>query len=212
MITSTMEYFAHGGPIMIPILLLSFWMWLLIAERLFFLYQAVKKEITITQAIDCLRYQLPPEKKLTKTPGTRLVTDFLRQRTGHTVIDQSLLENSLNRERPRLKRSLNVIIALASIAPLLGLLGTVSGMISTFNVISIFGTGNAKAMAGGISEAMITTQSGLLVAIPGVFLGTILKRRALRLEIRLTKMVSILKRQIKKAESETPRGKPRGAS
>jgi biopolymer transport protein ExbB len=200
MITSTMEYFSQGGPIMVPILLLSIWMWILIAERLFFLSQAAKKEIGIAQAIDCLRYQITPEKSLTKTPGTRLVADFLRQRTGHPVIDQSLLENSLNRERPRLMRSLNVILVLAAIAPLLGLLGTVSGMISTFNVISIFGTGNAKAMAGGISEAMITTQSGLLVAIPGFFLGTVLKRRALRLEMRLTEMVSILKRQIKKME------------
>ena len=195
-----MEYFSQGGPIMVPILLLSIWMWILIAERLLFLGQAAKKEISIAQAIDCLRYQITPEKSLTKTPGTRLVADFLRQRTGHPVIDQSLLENSFNRERPRLMRSLNVIIVLAAITPLLGLLGTVSGMISTFNVISIFGTGNAKAMAGGISEAMITTQSGLLVAIPGFFLGTVLKRRALRLEMRLTEMVSILKRQIKKME------------
>lgn len=200
MTTSTMEYFSQGGPIMVPILLLSIWMWILIAERLLFLGQAAKKEISIAQAIDCLRYQITPEKSLTKTPGTRLVADFLRQRTGHPVIDQSLLENSFNRERPRLMRSLNVIIVLAAIAPLLGLLGTVNGMISTFNVISIFGTGNAKAMAGGISEAMITTQSGLLVAIPGFFLGTVLKRRALRLEMRLTEMVSILKRQIKKME------------
>lgn len=194
-----MEYFAQGGPIMAPILLLSLWMWVLIAERLFFLSQATKKEISIAQAIDCLRYRMAPEKSPTKTPGARLITNFLRRRTGHPIIDQSLLENSLNRERPRLMRSLNVILVLAAIAPLLGLLGTVSGMISTFNVISIFGTGNAKAMAGGISEAMITTQSGLLVAIPGFFLGTILKRRAQRLEINLTEMVSILKRQIRKA-------------
>lgn len=193
-----MEYFSQGGPIMVPILLLSLWMWLLIAERLFFLRQATKKEMSIAQAIDYLRYQLAPEKSRATTPGTRLIADFLRQRTGHPVIDQSLLENSLNRERPRLTRSLNVILVLAALAPLLGLLGTVSGMIETFNVIAIFGTGNAKAMAGGISEAMITTQSGLLVAIPGFFLGTILKRRALRLEMRLTEMVSILKREIKK--------------
>ncbi len=197
MIDTTMEYFSHGGPIMVPILLLSVWMWTLIAERLFFFRQAEKKELSIAQAIDCLRYQMPPEENRTKTPGARLVADFLRQRTGLRIIDQSILENSLNRERPRLHRSLNVIAVLAAIAPLLGLLGTVSGMISTFNVISIFGTGNAKAMAGGISEAMITTQSGLLVAIPGFFLGTILKRRAQRLEVRLHEMVLILNRQMK---------------
>ena len=88
-----MEYFSQGGPIMVPILLLSIWMWILIAERLFFLNQAAKKEISIAQAIDCLRYQITPEKSLAKTPGTQLVADFLRQRTGHLTIDQSLLEN-----------------------------------------------------------------------------------------------------------------------
>jgi hypothetical protein len=55
---------------------------------------------------------------------------------------------------------------LAAVAPLLGLLGTVTGMIATFDVLAVFGTGNAKAMAGGISEALITTQTGLLVALP----------------------------------------------
>jgi biopolymer transport protein ExbB len=60
----------------------------------------------------------------------------------------------------------------------LGLLGTVTGMIATFDVLSVFGTGNAKAMAGGISEALITTQTGLLVAIPGLYMKGFLDRRA----------------------------------
>ena len=68
------------------------------------------------------------------------------------------------------------------VAPLMGLLGTVIGMIETFDVISLFGTGNAKAMAGGISVALVTTQSGLVVAIPGLFVSGFLARRSRRLE------------------------------
>ncbi len=84
----------------------------------------------------------------------------------------------LKKERERLDRNIDTILVLAQIAPLLGLLGTVTGMISTFESISIFGTGNAKALSRGISEALVTTQCGLVVAIPGLLMGHFLKRRA----------------------------------
>jgi biopolymer transport protein ExbB len=81
---------------------------------------------------------------------------------------------------------LGFIGALAAVAPLMGLLGTVIGMIVTFDVISVFGTGNARAMAGGISEALITTQTGLLVAIPGLYMKGYLDRRAQKLRHRIS--------------------------
>ncbi|MCK5679899.1 MotA/TolQ/ExbB proton channel family protein, partial [bacterium] len=84
-----------------------------------------------------------------------------------------------------LGRHINYIYALASIAPLLGLLGTVQGMISTFDAISIYGTGNPRALANGIAEALITTQSGLFVSIPGLFMAGFLRRRVLRVSQRL---------------------------
>jgi len=65
---------------------------------------------------------------------------------------------------------------MASIAPLLGLLGTVTGMINTFHTITYFGTGDAKMMSGGISEALITTMLGLAVAIPIMFCHTLISR------------------------------------
>jgi biopolymer transport protein ExbB len=71
-------------------------------------------------------------------------------------------------------------------------------MITTFNVIALFGTGNAKALAGGISEALITTQSGLLVAIPGLFMSAFLIRRANRLERRMDELIITLMRHVKK--------------
>jgi biopolymer transport protein ExbB len=108
------------------------------------------------------------------------------------------------RQRRELSRFLAVIAVLAGIAPLLGLLGTVLGMIETFDVISIFGTGNAKAMAGGISVALITTQTGLMVAIPGLFLSGLLLRRASRLEIRLNEFTTILDRHIRRGIDPAP--------
>jgi biopolymer transport protein ExbB len=101
------------------------------------------------------------------------------------------------RERARLDERLATISALAAVAPLLGLLGTVIGMIETFNVISVFGTGNAKAMANGISVALITTETGLLVAIPGVFLASTLWRASARLKTQLDEDVVILDRVIR---------------
>jgi len=84
-----------------------------------------------------------------------------------------------------LDRHLGLIGVLAALAPLLGLLGTVTGMIATFDIISIFGTGNARAMAGGISEALITTQTGLVVAIPGLYMSNFLNRRSENLKQRI---------------------------
>jgi biopolymer transport protein ExbB len=76
------------------------------------------------------------------------------------------MESALLAEAPHLERSLSLLAALAGVAPLLGLLGTVSGMIATFDTISTVGTGNPRLLSGGISEALITTQLGLMVAIP----------------------------------------------
>jgi len=80
-------------------------------------------------------------------------------------------------------RYLSIIGVLAAMAPLLGLLGTVTGMMATFDVISMFGTGNARAMAGGISEALVTTQTGLLVAIPGLYMHGFLVKRSEKLKL-----------------------------
>jgi biopolymer transport protein ExbB len=66
----------------------------------------------------------------------------------------------------------------ASAAPLLGLLGTVTGMISTFKLISVFGAGDAQSLSSGISEALVTTQFGLIVAIPALLLYAYLSRKA----------------------------------
>ncbi|TPH18608.1 MotA/TolQ/ExbB proton channel family protein [Litorilituus lipolyticus] len=76
------------------------------------------------------------------------------------------------------ERFIGAIATSAAIAPLLGLLGTVSGMISTFMMMTIFGTGDASTVSGGISEALITTELGLIVAIPSLILSALLTRRS----------------------------------
>lgn len=81
-------------------------------------------------------------------------------------------------EMPRINRFVVIIKIISVVAPLMGLLGTVTGMINTFQAITLFGTGDPKTMAGGISQALVTTVLGLVVAIPAVVLHTIVASRA----------------------------------
>lgn len=90
------------------------------------------------------------------------------------------LEEAVLKERPAIESGLNLLKIIAAVAPLLGLLGTVTGMIITFQAITIFGAGDPKAMAGGISGALVTTVLGLVVAIPTVLMHTLVNGRAKR--------------------------------
>lgn len=177
---------------MIPLIGASCWMWVLIIERGIWFADQARRDISLRQAMDALKDRILP----TECRGLRadLVRQFLDERTGRRDIDRRILERHAMRARP------SSGVPWRSSPPwppwplFFGLLGTVTGMITTFDVISLFGTGNAKAMAGGISEALITTQSGLLAAIPGLFMSVFLHRRATRLEGRLDETVSVLKR------------------
>ena len=84
------------------------------------------------------------------------------------------IDEAILREVPKLEKFHSIIKVFAAVAPLLGLLGTVVGMIVTFQALTLFGTGDPKLMAGGISQALVTTMLGLIVAIPLVFLHSIL--------------------------------------
>jgi len=94
------------------------------------------------------------------------------------------------RETPKLESGLTLLKIIAAVAPLMGLLGTVTGMIITFQAITIFGAGDPKAMAGGISSALVTTVLGLLVAIPTVLLHTLVNGRAQRVIHLLTEQAT----------------------
>ena len=92
-----------------------------------------------------------------------------------------MLDEAILKELPALKRGLRTLAVLAAVAPLLGLLGTVTGIIETFQAITLFGTGDPRLMSGGISEALVTTMLGLMVAIPLVLLHSLLRGKANRL-------------------------------
>jgi biopolymer transport protein ExbB len=100
------------------------------------------------------------------------VVDSARE-TADDAIAEAILD-----ETPRIERFGTAIMVFAAVSPLLGLLGTVTGMIATFDVITEYGTGDPKMLSGGISEALITTQLGLIVAIPALLVGNLLNARA----------------------------------
>jgi biopolymer transport protein ExbB len=108
--------------------------------------------------------------------------DLLTAGVKHSGEDKELLEEILYERllatQPRLERFLAFIALTAGAAPLLGLLGTVTGMIKTFQLITVFGTGDAKNLSSGISEALITTEFGLYVAIPALLAHGLLSRLA----------------------------------
>ena len=96
---------------------------------------------------------------------------------GRQQLEDRVAEAILRRQ-PGIERFGASITVFAAVAPLLGLLGTVTGIISTFDVITEFGTGDPKLLSGGISEALVTTELGLMVAIPTLLIGTLLSGRA----------------------------------
>ena len=174
------ELVLAGGPVMVPLVALSFWLWTLILVKALWLASNRREKLPTAAVKQYLSGDgRPPERAA--GPRSRALARFLGARTGDASRDQLLWEAAVRHEAPALFKHLAVIMVLCSAAPLLGLLGTVTGMIETFDVIRGVGTGNPRALASGISEALITTQAGLLVALPGLFAALALRRQARRL-------------------------------
>lgn len=179
---------------MLPLLGLSLWVWGLIAERLYFFM--VNRGIGAGPELNS-RQGSPPSPGPCRDTGAvckDLAAGFCHQCTGDPDLDEKILKHNWLCQQKRIYRGLTLMAALAATAPLLGLFGTVLGMIDTFDIISVFGTGNAKALAGGISEAMISTQTGLLVGIPALLMCILLRQQARRLEARLRQTRIVMKR------------------
>ena len=124
------------------------------------------------------RQLLEPERPLDNNPLGRVLLAAGNAKDRDIDATELLLDEAILRETPALQRGLGLIKLLAAVAPLLGLLGTVTGMILTFQSISLFGTGDPKLMAGGISQALVTTVMGLVTAIPLLFFHTLLASRS----------------------------------
>lgn len=174
------EYIQRGGLIMLPLVAVSLVMWGMIIYCLLQLL-ALKGQSTERVTVECFHTggddHLGPINQEKGCATRRLLNAFIQRRTGDGELDCHVVDELVGEVNGTIDRGLTLIGVLAAIAPLLGLLGTVLGMIGTFNTITLFGTGNARAMAGGISQALITTQTGLLIAIPGLYMRNFIQRR-----------------------------------
>jgi biopolymer transport protein ExbB len=179
------ENFLAGGDIMVAILILSLIMWALaIYKSIHFIRENSKEK----QPAQCLQiYNKDHENSIKELPlwQYEIVTEYMNTCCNDPQLNRKILDSVRVRHEFKTMCFIGTILILAAAAPLLGLLGTVSGMISTFDVIAHFGTGNARALASGISEALITTQSGLVAALPGLLLGGILFRKGEKLKNRM---------------------------
>jgi biopolymer transport protein ExbB len=109
-----------------------------------------------------------------RTPAGRVLEVTLKNLHRPREQLEDMVSEAVMREQPTLDRFGSMIVIAAAVGPLLGLLGTVTGMIATFDVITEFGNSNPKLLAGGISEALVTTEFGLMVAIPMLLIGNLL--------------------------------------
>jgi biopolymer transport protein ExbB len=153
-------FMSAGGPVMAPLAVVSLAMWLLIIDRLLFFRRLNRKNMSFQEAWEHVRDNRPPDGRRYKGVTVHLVSVYLNRRTMNGGLDRFILDEVIQAMAGCLKSHLAVIGVLAAIAPLLGLLGTVLGMIGAFDILAVFGAGNVKAMAGSISEAMITTETG----------------------------------------------------
>ena len=122
--------------------------------------------------------QLKSDQASSDNPLGRVMLVQEQNPTADTETLELKLSESILREVPKLSSKLTLIKIISVVAPLIGLLGTVTGMINTFQAITLFGTGDPKLMAGGISQALVTTVLGLVVAIPMVFIFALLNSRS----------------------------------
>lgn len=177
------EQVPKGGPIVWPILAILGLSLFILLERLFFFY---KRQIRVEPFMAKVR-QLVAQGNweacqiLLSAEKDRLIPKILLTSLPFREQKREDMENALQEsilgEIPKIERFLSTLGMLAAIAPLLGLLGTVTGMINTFHVITYYGAGDPRMMSGGISEALVTTMLGLTVAIPIMLFHTLLSRR-----------------------------------
>jgi biopolymer transport protein ExbB len=132
--------------------------------------------------------QLKRDSANTDNPLGRVLAAYESNQTADTETIELKLSEAALKEMPGLTKGLLFIKVISVVAPLMGLLGTVTGMIKTFQVITLYGAGDPKLMAGGISQALMTTVLGLVVAIPMVLLHTVVSGQS-------RKIINILQSQ-----------------
>lgn len=172
-----------GGPLVWPIVALLGLALIILLERLFFFLRHSLRMapfmVQLAALVEKENWQgcrnLMEKNKKGFVPGVLLKALPFK---AHTRTDmENALQEAILAQIPSIERFLSTLGMLAAIAPLMGLLGTVTGMINTFHVITYYGTGDPRMMSGGISEALVTTMLGLTVAIPIMLFHTLLSRK-----------------------------------
>jgi biopolymer transport protein ExbB len=153
-IGSIRDFMELGGNVLWAIMLVLFLMWTFILERLWYFYRV---------------YPVRRNSILTAWESRSDTTSWYARRIREGLVSESSLA---------LKQNVGLIKVLIAICPLLGLLGTVTGMIAVFDVMTYSGGGNARAMAGGVSMATVPTMAGMVAALSGVYFGTWLEHKA----------------------------------
>jgi len=139
---------------------------------------ALERVITLTLLGGKVKAQLKNPNTPTNNPLGNILKVYHNSKGTDVETLELKLDEAILKEIPRLERGISIIKVLAAIAPMLGLLGTVTGMIGTFQSITLFGTGDPKMMAGGISTALVTTVLGLVAALPLMLVHAVVSGRS----------------------------------
>ncbi|MDE1462612.1 MotA/TolQ/ExbB proton channel family protein [Spartinivicinus poritis] len=195
------ELIVAGGWLMLPILICSILALAIIIERAWTLRPSkIAPKHTLALVWKWIKNKQLDSKRLKELKGSSplgqiLAAGLSNSKHGREIMKEGI-EEAASGVVHDLERFLNSLGTIAAITPLLGLLGTVIGMIKVFAEIQISGTGNADALAGGISEALITTAAGLTIAIPALIMHRFYVRRVdelvIAMEQEATKLVEVL--------------------
>lgn len=183
-----LQLFQKGGPLMYPIAACSILALAIFCERLVCFYRVRRHNQGLWAQVDSLVEQQRCEEALAvcqryNSPLARLFATALQRRGNRREQIKEVVEEHGRRETAPLERYLGLMGTTATISPLLGLLGTVLGMIRAFTVMAQEGTGSPATLGAGISEALLTTASGLTVAIPTILLHRYLTGRVDRISL-----------------------------
>ena len=205
------ELVKSGGWLMLPIIFCSILAMAIVFERLWTLRPSrIAPRNTLSQVWKWIKNNDLDSKKVASLRESSPLGEILAAGIANARFGRDIMKESIDEQAGRiiheLERYLTALGTIAAVAPLLGLLGTVIGMIDVFTVIMLEGTGNAGVLAGGISKALITTAAGLSVAIPAVIFHRYFIRRVdelvVAMEQEATKLVEVLQGERKLKDRE----------
>jgi len=188
LLTSILGYFDAGGFVMLPLLLVTLVLWYALGVRWALLKRGTKKNVRVLLK----RYASGRERPVRGIVDEAIVRGLALQAQGRDMLRRRL-DDAFADDESRIRRYGATITAMVVVAPLLGLLGTVAGMIETFDSLgemTLFS--QSGGIAGGIATALFTTQMGLVVAVPGVIAKALLDRRAQHIASDLAQIKDLL--------------------